>query len=200
MCRDGQRNWLSQRLSAAARGEQRDLVELFSAAGRRLGNELVRGGDPSEFAHWRTQDLARVAGLLSHIPNLAIDDHAALLADLFFRGSSEEKRAVLFALPLLSQAERHLELAVEACRTNTLTVFEAIGCENVYPAVYFSEPQFNQLVLKAIFIDVDITRIIGLASRMVPSLVEDLRNYCRERQAASRAIPLGLTLILEKVP
>lgn len=198
-CPEAQRNWLSERLSGIRQGREQDLIELFSSAGRRLGSEFVQPGGAATYARFRAQDLARVAGLLTYIIQLTVERQVLLLEDLFFRGSSDEKRAVLLALPLLEAPERYVELAVEACRTNTQTVFEAIACENTFPAAHFSEPQFNQLVLKAIFMDLDVKRIANLSTRIGSTLIEDLNNFRREREAASRPIPAGLSWILEKV-
>ena len=41
-------------------------------------------------------------------------------------------------------------------------MFEAIACENPYPARYFGDAAFSQLVLKADFMGLDIARIIGV--------------------------------------
>lgn len=197
-CPEAQRNWLSERLSGIRQGSEPDLMELFSAAGRRLGSEFVQPGGVDTYSRFRAQDLARVAGLLSYVLQLTVESQELLLEDLFFRGSSDEKRAVLLALPLLEAPERYVELAVEACRTNTQTVFEAIACENPFPAAYFSELQFNQLVLKAIFMDLDVKRIANLSTRISSTLIEDLNNFRREREAALRPVPAGLSWILEK--
>ena len=75
---------------------------------------------------------------------------------------------MLKALPLLPEPERFEALAVEACRSNVLTVFEAIACENPYPQRYFVELPWNQMVLKAAFNGVALTRIVGLDERLEP--------------------------------
>ena len=51
---------------------------------------------------------------------------------------------MLKSLPLLPEPQRFEALAVEACRSNVLTVFEAIACENPYPHGYFEELSFDQ--------------------------------------------------------
>ena len=65
-----------------------------------------------------------------------------------------ERQAVLRVLALLPEPARFLAIALDACRTSTQPVFEAIACENPYPAAYFPEASFNQMVLKAVFTEV----------------------------------------------
>jgi len=199
VCPEESRIWLEERLSAARQGRAEDVFLLFSAAGRRLGcsaaSVTVSGIDASR---WRAQDVGRVAALstlLSVVPSQA---HASLVEDLYFRGSTDERRAVLLFLPLAQAAQQWLDLAVEACRTNTLPLFESIACENTYPARYFGEAQFNQLVLKTMFLDLDVQRIAQLTARITPQLILDLDDFRREREAAGRDVPAGIFWILEK--
>ena len=87
-------------------------------------------------------EVARAALLVNAYPRVVPDE-------LWARGDNRERQAVLRALPLLPEPERFAAIAIEACRTNVLPVFEAIACENPYPARYFPERNFNQMVLKA---------------------------------------------------
>ena len=41
---------------------------------------------------------------------------------------------MLRALPLLPPADWALEIGVDACRTSVQPIFEAIACENPFPA------------------------------------------------------------------
>jgi hypothetical protein len=68
-------------------------------------------------------------------------------------------------------------------------VFEAIACENPFPALYFSEQSFNQMVLKAVFIEVAVERILGLTARITPELRRMAADYASERRAAGRSVP-----------
>jgi hypothetical protein len=108
----------------------------------------------------------------------------------------------LHTLPLLPKAERFVELAIEACRTHVQSVFEAIACENPYPARFFPEANFNQLVLKAFFTGVSVHRIEGLRERRTAELIRMVHAYASERRAAGRSVPADLDFVTspEAVP
>ena len=80
-----------------------------------------------------------------------------------------------------------------------LTVFEAIACENPYPRRHFVELPWNQMVLKAAFSGVALTRIVGLAERRNPELARMAADYAAERRAAGRPVPDDLALVIEEV-
>ena len=54
---------------------------------------------------------------------------------------------------------------------------EAIACENPYPARYFPELNFNQMVLKALFTGVALARIIGCDGRVTSELSRMAADY-----------------------
>ena len=76
---------------------------------------------------WGVDELARAVLLARAFPRVTP-------REVWAHGDNRERQAVLKALPLLPQPEQFVELAVEACRANVLTVFEAIACDNPYPA------------------------------------------------------------------
>jgi hypothetical protein len=176
----------------------------LAAAGRRAGKRRL-ALDPDEAAHlaacgidWplaqRTDDLLRIAMIVraADSPDL---DFVALLGDCFSGGDNEERRAVLRALPLLPDQARFTSLAVEACRTNVVPVFEAIACENPFPARHFADASFNQMVLKTVFVGLPLARVIGVERRRGPELERMARDYASERRAAGRSVPDDLALL-----
>jgi hypothetical protein len=200
------REWLS-RAGTATSGNGLDdsaLLEAFSLAGRRLGQKpLEATGDTlAGLGLSLAPDtltpalLRRMALLLRAQARLEPERYEALVAACYRSGDNAERQAVLKALPLLDRPERFLELARDACRTHVQPVFEAIACENPYPAAYFSEPAFNQLALKAVFTGVPLARVVGLERRRNPELARMAADYASERKAAGRGIPDDLTLLL----
>jgi hypothetical protein len=127
--------------------------------------------------------------LLEQLRNLDRDRQSELIAELFTKGDSSERASVLRLLPALPEPERFVSVAVEACRTHVRDVFEAIACENPYPADHFSELAFNQMVLKALFLEVPLARIEGLARRKNSELARMADAYRSEREAAGRSVP-----------
>ncbi len=172
---------------------------LFAGAGRTLGTAPVMldsgeaaglrsSGGPSALVAWSVDHAGRVALIL--LAGRALDPitFGALLDDLFYRGENREREAVLRALFYVPEPERFSSIAAEACRSNVRTVFEAIACENPYPARFFSDAQFFQMVLKAIFLGTSVERIDGLARRATIELSRMVEGYASERRAAGRVV------------
>lgn len=171
--------------TAAARRVGRRALELDPGAQARLrwaGAREVRGA-------WSLDELARAALLLCAAAARAPAELERLVTACYESGDNRERRALLRALPLLPRPERFVPLAVDACRTSIAPLFEAVACENPYPAAYFAELNFNQMVLKALFIGVSLRRIVGLEARITPELQRMAADYASERRAAGRAVP-----------
>ena len=172
----------------------------FSAAGRRLGTTPI-GTDDARSLHipWPAgtgvDECGRAALVLAAIGSLDASEHVALVRDLIRRGEVRERQAVLRVLAALPDPARYVEIAVDACRTNVQSVFEAIACDNAYPARHFPDPAFNQLVLKALFIGAPVGRILELTARTSDELVRMVEAYASERRAAGRTIPDDVRLI-----
>ena len=201
---DAGRRWWAGAVSAAGDGG-RELAERFTGASRRVGkrplaltaNERARmahEGLDWPVAHWAADDLARVTLLLLAGGDRAQRGH--VVETCYREGDNRERQAVLYALPLLPEPERFVDLAVEACRTHVQPVFEAITCDNPYPARYFPEPAFNQMTLKAVFTGVALERIVGLRSRVTEELARMAADYASERRAAGRPVPADLDLLM----
>ena len=103
--------------------------------------------------------------------------------------AQESAQVVLRVLPLLPEPARFAETGVQACRTNARDVFEAIVCENPFLVQHFPELNFNQAIMKAIFMEVPLSRVDGLASRITPELSRMAAGYASERRAAGRPVP-----------
>jgi hypothetical protein len=151
---------------------------------------------PVAVAGWTADDAARVALLLAAFEHVPEPEGVGFGEDLYYRGELGEKRAVLRALPLLPASERFTPLAVEACRTNVVGLFEAIAVGNPFPRKHFDEPSFNQLVMKALFLGVTARGILGLERRVTSELTRMLGDYRSERVAAGRPVPHDLGWIM----
>jgi hypothetical protein len=186
------REWLTQALAG-------DFAISFASAARRVGRAPLALSAAEQqrlgTTRWSADELARACLLLSAA---ARADLPALVEGCFHQGDNRERSAVLKTLPLLPAPERFIPLAAEACRTNVVTVFEAIACENPFPAAHFSDAQFNQMTLKAVFLTVAVSRIVGLDRRRTPELARMARDYASERHAAGRPVPTDLELLRER--
>ncbi len=91
-------------------------------------------------------------------------------------------------LPLYPGADRHAARAALGVRSNIRPVFEAVAHHSPYPAESFEEGAWNQMVLKALFVESALDPIVGLEERANPRLSAMLRGYAGERRAASRPV------------
>jgi len=68
-------------------------------------------------------------------------------------------------------------------------VFEAIVCENPFLVDHFPALNFNQAIMKAIFMEVPLRRVERLERRITPELSRMAQSYASERRAAGRPVP-----------
>lgn len=78
--------------------------------------------------------------------------------------------------------------AEEGLRSNMKEIFESVALNNMFPHLNFDENSWNQMVLKALFIDSPIYLIYGFQKRKNAELNRMVVDYALERIAASRDI------------
>lgn len=175
--------WLLDQLERLDPAMDRNaFASAFSAAGRKVGESQA--------------DLARAALLLEAVGCVPPDEQPPFVESLFSTGNNREREALLRALSFLPDPARFVAVALAACRMNVQSVFEAIGCENPFPADHFPEAGFNHLVLKALFLGVPVTRIVGLERRANRELTRMVGAFRSERLAAGRNVPGDVALLL----
>jgi hypothetical protein len=167
---------------------------LFASVPRRLGAaaELSLEAPPELRAarpHCTLTDYVRLWLLIEALPRLPGDQQADWVLRLFEAGEIGEQISVLRLLPLLPDPARFVETGLQACRTNARDVFEAIVCENPFLVEHFPALNFNQAVMKAIFMEVPVRRIEQLERRITPELSRMAAGYASERRAAGRQVP-----------
>ncbi len=175
----------------------------FSGMARRMrpaelsnaDREALRDAGVAAPERWRVDDVGRAALLVDAMAVLAPDGHAGFVREVYLRGDFREQAAVLKSLPFLPDCARFVDMAIDACRTNVLDVFEAIAYENPFPARHFPDANFNQLVMKAIFMGLTVDRIVGLAARNSGELKRMATDFAAERRAAGRPVPDDIDFI-----
>ena len=110
------------------------------------------------------------------------------VAKLIQIADTSELETFLKFLVLLPDAGAYIEVAVEALRTNIETIFHAISLKNPYPSRYFNDQQWNQMYLKAAFMQLDLADILDVDQRANKDLARIISDYAHERWAASRDI------------
>lgn len=146
----------------------------------------------------QVSDLARMHALCRALAELPVEGHAAWVEACFRLGDNREREALLTGLVLLPEPERFRATAVDACRAAVQSTFEAIACENAYPAKYFPQAAFRAMVLKALHLGVDVHRIVGLTDRLDAELAGMASDYASELRAAGKAVPADIEFVLSK--
>jgi hypothetical protein len=193
-----QLSWLQQKQQQIASDSSgRSFFVTFSVIPRFVGKEnlqlektavqeLVKENICWFPQYWTIDRTARTWLLLS----LTKDNKQCfkVIEQLFKTADVRELTALYQALPLLPNPEQYYHIATEGVRSNMTDVFNAIALYNSYPAAYFDELAWNQMVLKALFVGSPLNAIQGLDRRTNPNLSEMLMDYARERWAAKRSV------------
>lgn len=113
---------------------------------------------------------------------------SAKVANLIQVADTSELETFLKFLILLPNAGDFNQVGVEALRTNIGTIFDAIALNNPYPSKYFNDQQWNQMYLKAAFMERNLGEIVDIDKRANSDLTRIISDYAHERWAASRDI------------
>jgi hypothetical protein len=199
------RAWLERALPRAGEAFARGAwFGAYAGAARRFAHPLaltseqqaqLRAAGVAVPDVWSLADFARAALLLAACAAAPESEHVGIATEVFRKGDNAERVALLRALPLLPRPERFVPLAVEACRTHVLDVFAAIACDNPFPAAWFPELHFNQLVIKSLFMELPLERVLDWRGRCNRELVRIAGDYEAERRAAGRVVPADIALI-----
>ncbi len=171
-----------------------DLMTAFVAvprfiARKHLRVKTVQADTATQFVmRWSTVRAARV-WLLTCLDASDRSTYVSHIETLFDTAEMQELVALYSALPFLAYPDAWLFRATEAVRSNVGDVFDALVMDNPYPARNFDESAWNQMVLKVIFSDKPIHRIVGLAERANAALARMLSDFAHERWAAGRTWP-----------
>ena len=174
------RDWLATRLERPF--ESMSFRVAYAGCRRRLGPR---------------HEVGRRALLLWAAEHLGQGEMRTLVSEVYLRGDNGEREALLRALCDLPTPESFAETAIEACRTNVVTIFESIACENAYPSTFFPDAAFDQMVLKALFLGVSARRILGMRERVTTETSRMCESYGSERRAAGRSVPDEIAWIAE---
>lgn len=142
---------------------------------------------PVDLSKWTKDQLVRTLVLLS-MDEGDQNDFIQVIEDLFQTADNREAQAIYAALPFFNYAPVWTQRATEAIRSNVGLIFDAMAFNNPYPARYFDDTAWNQLVLKTIFNDKSIWNILGLEDRRNQSLAVTISDFAHERWAAGRTL------------
>ncbi len=192
-------NWLES-TAAGLMDEPGDwqLYTSFSTTPRHTGKEMLNltaaelneaqklreGWKP---VNWSTDQAGRIFLLLSFAQNGEME-FVDKIEKIFVSSDLGEAVALYQALPVYPYPDKFIERAAEGVRSNMTTVFNAVALNNPYPMQYLDEGPWNQIVLKALFVESPLYKIMGLDKRANPTLAKILIEYAYERWSAGRIV------------
>jgi hypothetical protein len=151
---------------------------------KELANNIREGFSPHT---WDQLQTAR-SYLLLHFEEKEASSWVNALNKLFETADMHEQQSLYAALPIMPFQPEMIERAIEGLRTNISSVFDAVALNNPYPAEYFDERAWNQMVLKAIFMQRPLYQIQNADDRANPTLAKILVDFAHERWAAGRTV------------
>lgn len=192
-------NWLEEKATLIGRNENvQNFMIAFAATTRKTGKQPVVLFEKERveirqlrphltIEHWAIDRLCRV-WLLMHLDASDQEKYIRTIESLFPTAEMSEQVALYSALPILAYPESWRARCAEGIRSNIADVLESVMCNNPYPSENLDEPAWNQLVLKAIFTEKPIHRIVNLDERANADLANTLSDYAHERWAAHRPV------------
>ena len=148
---------------------------------------LAKNHEGIQLEHWDLLQIVRIYFLLM----LPVEDERSYVRNferLFETADIEEQVTLYKALPLLPFPEVMVKRTKEGIRTNITDVFDAIALNNPYPSKFLDQAAWNQMLLKAVFMQRPLFRIYGSDERANPELSEMLIDFAHERWAANRNV------------
>ncbi len=191
--------WFDTELRALqAKPEQARWFKALGLAPRKLGKAdlqptqaelqaaqaLRQGLDPSE---WSVDQTARIAFTLAFYQG---DEAGFVQQVVMLIDTSEinELLAIFRGFALFPHPQALEPKAREAIRSTMRPVYEAMSHRNPFPLEFFDEAAWNQMIVKAFFLDSSIWQIQGVDERYNADLSVILILLVQERWAAGRFI------------
>ena len=133
--------------------------------------------------NWTLDQLCRFS-LLMYYSLLSVKS----LTKLISVADTREQISIFKSITYLENASHFTPIVVNGIRTNIVDIFDAIALKNPFAASYFSQDEWNQMILKAVFMERPIYQIKNIDQRKNEKLAHILFDYARERWAASRRV------------
>ena len=195
-CEEDSKNWFYEKLGAIINNQSvREFYLTYSLCNIKFSGETLSGIQKSngDFIKYLLQhgishmQLARIALLIRVLEEDSefFEEKAKNLIQVADKGELETFLRYLILLP---NSQNFRNVAVEALRTNITAVFDAISQNNPYPSLFFNDHQWNQMFLKAAFMERDLGGILDIDTRANEDLARIISDYAHERWSASRKV------------
>jgi len=192
-------DWLNSSFESIRQdAEDWEVFSSFSLASRYSGKEPLDLSDDEESnaeslrtgwsaSYWSMDQLARTLLLLG-LAERDKQEFLDKLDKLFVSADLGENIALYKSLPVLPYPDNLTDRAAEGIRTNITDIFNAVALRNPFPADFFDEDAWNQVILKSLFIGSPVYLIQGVDKRRNESLARMLVEYAHERWSAGREV------------
>ncbi|EWH11679.1 hypothetical protein DS2_02600 [Catenovulum agarivorans DS-2] len=171
-----------------------ELLNISAGVKRSVPDQSLEGADQA-FAHFDFAETIRLL-LLVQVAKTC-PDIAYLVKSYYQFGDQSEKTALLKGLNFIDPNGQAVQTAIKASRCNTTVEFSALALRNPYPAEFFPELNFNQLVLKALFMGLEIDQVVALDARQNAELSNMCFAYVIEQALADRTPPASIWLAIQ---
>jgi hypothetical protein len=188
--------WLED-AEAAVRREPAALAGPFSAAGRRMGRDLLVGAPPTSPA-WSVAAAARTVLLAALLAGADATDGLAELHACWRHGTADEQLAVVQAVSVLDVGEGVRSIVLDALRTNDVRLVTA--AMGRWAAARLDDESFAHGVLKCVFMGIPLQLVTGLEQRTTAELSRMLASFAHERIAAGRTVPADVWPVIDAHP
>lgn len=145
---------------------------------------------------WNWPSLARLYIIFLVANQKSKQDYITLLESLFNAADVQESILLIESLAFIPFSEAFVVKAQEAARSNIPPLFSAVAHHSDYAFKHFNDLAWNQLVLKAAFLELPVFNIHGLKARNNKQLVKMLRDFITERKIAARSVAWDLWLCI----
>jgi hypothetical protein len=198
---DSAADWLQSALSQLeakktdSEALQNTYLRCSAMAKRKLGMTRLTGIPGN--ASWQVNEAARLLLLNKLLTFCALQEQPQQIKAAFKFGDECEQIAIIKGLSRIDGQGLLNDLAIATGRTNSLNLFSAIALNNDYAMQYYEQRAYQQLVLKALFMDLDIAKIVGLKQRHCPELSTLAMDLVKERLASDRQPPGSIWLAID---
>jgi hypothetical protein len=122
--------------------------------------------------------------------------HSEIIRELFEKGDVNEQITLIRLLSTFHNPVVYRNTAQLALKSNVVDVFHSLAINNTYPSMYLSSHDFQNLVLKAISLSLNINQITNLSNRINTPLKNKIGDYILEQKSSMRPVAKNLDIIL----
>ncbi|WP_304231976.1 EboA domain-containing protein [Jiulongibacter sediminis] len=116
------------------------------------------------------------------------ESNHALISTMIGSADRKELVTIFKSVQYLSNAADFKMEMIDGLRTNMIDVFDAISRYQSFPVRFFHQDAWNQMVLKAIFMERPLYKIQGLDKNRNQKLTDTLHDFVHERWSAGRNV------------